>query len=112
MKSKGCDFGKYNSLSYRICCGLTEDGKMDYSTPHYEFHKYCQCEACNRRFKYNEGLQNSLTVITDNKEEFPEVEKLINNYSCNKDHYIGRKFISLINGAITERFYRRRLQHE
>lgn len=100
--NKDCDAGKYNSLVYRVCYGL-KDGKMDYSKTHYEFIKYCKCAACNRRFKYNEGLLNSLTITTDNKEEFPEVEKLINNYSCNKDHYIGRKFISLINGAITEK---------
>lgn len=105
MKSKGCDFGKYNGLSYRICYGLTDDVKMDYSTPHYEFHKYCQCEACNRRFKYNEGLVNQLTVTTDDKELFPEVERIINKYSCGEKQYIGRKYISLINGKVEEKLF-------
>lgn len=103
MKNKGCEIGNYNKLTYRICYGLTEDGKMDYSIPHYEFHKYCQCETCNRRFKYNEGLTNHLTVTTDEKERFPEVEGIMNNYTCGKNRYIGRKFISFINGEVEEK---------
>lgn len=101
--NKGCGFGKYNGLSYRVCYGLTEDGKMDYSTPHYEFHKDCNCEVCNKRFKYHEGLVNHLTVTTDDKEKFPEVERIINNYSCGESQYIGRKYISFMNGKVEEK---------
>lgn len=103
MENKGCEFGIYNGLSYRICYGLTEDGKMDYSTPHYEFHKNCHCEACNRHFKYNEGLTNHLTVTTDNMKLFPEVEGAIKKYTCGENHYIGRKYISFMNGKVKEK---------
>ena len=101
--NKGCGYGKFNNLQYRICYGLTEDRKMDYSTPHYEFIKYCSCEACNRRFKYHEGLGNSFTVTTDDKAKFQEIENMINNYTCNENQYIGRKFISLLNGKVEEK---------
>lgn len=105
VSNKGCEFGEYNGLTYRICYGLTEDGKMDYSTPHYEFYKYCHCEACNRRFNdrcfdYNVKPINSLTVTTDNMELFSEVEGIINNYTCGKKHYVGRKYILLFNGKV------------
>lgn len=100
MKSKGCDFGKYNGLIYRICYGLTNNGNMDYSTPHYEFHKDCHCEKCNNRSKYDRGLPNHLTVTTDEKDVFPEVERIINNYSCGENQYVGRKYISLMNGKV------------
>lgn len=101
--NRGCDFGKYNGLLYRVCYGLTEGRKMDYSTPHYEFHKYCNCEVCNKRFKYHEGLRNDLTVTTDDKEKFPEMERVVNNYSCGESRYIGRKYISFIDGEIKEK---------
>lgn len=108
MKSKGCDFGKYNGLSYRICYGLTEDRKMDYSTPHYEFHKYCHCATCKRRFndrQFNYDVEpiNQLTVTTDDMELFPKVEEIINNYTCDANHYMGRKFISFMNGEVEEK---------
>lgn len=105
---KGCEFGKYNGLSYRICYGLTEDGKMDYSTPHYEFHKNCFCKTCgrrfnDRRFNYNVEPVNSLTVTTDDTELFPKVEEIINNYTCGESQYIGRKFISFMNRKVEEK---------
>lgn len=103
MKSRSSDFGRYNGLSYRICYGLTEDGKMDYSTPHYEFHKNCNCEVCNRRLKRHEGLVNNITVTTDDEKRFPEVEKVINDYFCGKDHYIGRKYILFMHGCIEKK---------
>ena len=101
--NRGCGYGKFNNLQYRICYGLTDDRKMDYSTPHYEFIKHCTCESCNRRFKYHEGIGNSLTVTTDDKAKFPEIENMINNYTCNENQYIGRKFISLLNGKVEEK---------
>ena len=103
MKKRGYKVGTYNGLSYRVCYGLTKEGKMDYSTPHYEFIKYCKCEHCQRRFKYHEGIGNSLTVTVDDKGKFQEAEQLINNYSCGENHYIGRKFISFINGEREEK---------
>ena len=103
MKNKGCEFGSYNKLSYRICYGLTEDGKMDYSKPLYEFIKYCKCETCSKRLKYDRGPSNSLTITTDDINKFPEIEEMINNYTCGDNNYIGRKYISMKNGEIKKR---------
>lgn len=103
MKNKGCDFGKYNSLTFRVCFGLTEDGKMDYSTPHYAFIKYCKCSRCKMRSEWKRESVNTLTVTTDDKERFPEVEKIIDGYTCNSDYYIGRKYVSMENGKVEEK---------
>lgn len=105
MSKQGCDFGMYNGLSYRICYGLTETGKMDYATPLYEFKKHCKCDMCTKRLKYDRLPANSLTVSTDDKANFPEIEKLINNYVCGSDIYIGYKFVSMRNGNRTEKIY-------
>lgn len=75
---------------------------MDYSIPHYEFNKDCHCGKCNSRSKYDRGLSNHLTVTTDKMELFPEIEKIINDYTCGENHYIGRKYISFIYGETKE----------
>lgn len=106
MKSKGAEFGTYNGLSYRICYGLTKDVKMDYSIPLYEFHKYCDCETCKNRFYGNSPNRfpvNSLTVSTDDKSKFQEVKDIINNYTCEANSYIGRKFITMRGEKIEEK---------
>lgn len=102
MENKSCGFGSYNKLSYRICYGLTEDGKMDFSIPLYEFKKYCKCETCSKRLKYDKEPSNSLTVTTDDKNKFPEIEKIINDYMCGSSNYIGHKYISMKNGETKE----------
>lgn len=88
---------------YRICYGLTKEGRMDYSTPHYEFVKYCQCQSCQNRFQYSRYPKNSLTVTTDNKSKFPEIERILDEYICGENHYVGRKYISFINGEKEEK---------
>lgn len=95
MKSKGCNYGYYNKLSYRICYGLTEDGKMDYSKELYEFTKYCNCDYCKRRFKLERGVNNHITITTDNKNKFSEIEKIINNWECKSEKEEKRKYIKL-----------------
>lgn len=94
----GAEFGKYNHYTYRICYGLTKEGRMDYSVPHYEFIKHCRCENCQNRLKYDRFPSNSLTVTTDDKLKFPEIERILDKYTCNKTHYIGREYISFMNG--------------
>lgn len=93
MKSKGCDFGSYNGLSYRICFGLTEDGKMDYSKELYEFHKDCKCYDCTKNMNWNRIPPKHLTVTTDDKDKFPIVADLINNFTCSGRSQEDRKYI-------------------
>lgn len=96
-------FGKYNHYTYRICYRLTKDGKMDYSIPHYEFIKHCGCKNCQNRLKYDRFPTNTLTVTTDDKSKFPEIERILAEYICGEIHYVGRKYISLFNGERKER---------
>lgn len=96
---KGCEFGKYNGLWYRICYGLTQEGKMDYSKELYEFHKDCNCGNCKRRFKNNRGTPNHLTVTTDDKDRFHEAYTLITNYKCNSESAKNRLYINLFEGG-------------
>ena len=84
----GAEFGTYNHYTYRICYGLTKDGKMDYSIPHYEFIKHCRCKNCQNRLKYDRFPTNSLTIITDDKSKFPEIERILDEYACNEIHYM------------------------
>lgn len=95
---KGADFGKYDKYTYRICYGVTQDGKMDYSTPHYEFIKYCTCYLCARRLAWKRSPSNVLTVTTDDKSKFPEIKEILDKYTCGEKEYIGRKFILFLNG--------------
>ena len=95
MKSKGCEFGKFEGLCYRICYGLTPNGKMDYSKELYEFHKYCRCASCDYRSKSQRLPYNQLTVTTDDKSKFPEVVKILNNYTCNSNKLEKRQFIRI-----------------
>jgi len=103
MKNNGCEFGTYNKLTYRICYGLTEEGKMNYSIPLYEFTKYCNCEICNKRLKYDRKPSNGITIVTDDKNKFEEIKNLIDNYTCNSNYYDGIKHIGMKNGKIEER---------
>lgn len=103
MKSKGCDFGTYNKLSYRICYGLTNNGKIDYSIPLYEFQKNCKCISCSNRWNYEGKLRNNLTVTTDDTKQFSEVEKMIEGYACGSNAHIGRKYVTMRNGCKTEK---------
>lgn len=93
MKSKGCEFGTYNGVSYRICYGLTTEGKMDYSKELYEFKKHCQCPTCNRRLKYDREPVNQLTITTDDKSKFDEITNNIISYICNSDRKIENVYI-------------------
>ena len=95
MKSKGCEFGTYNKLSYRICYGLTKSGKMDYSKELYEFSKYCKCEHCDFRFKLKREPHNHITVTTGDKNKFLEVEKIIKNWECSSEKSEERKYVRL-----------------
>jgi hypothetical protein len=95
MKKESCDFGVYNGLSYRICYGLTNQGKMDYSKELYEFHKNCKCGYCDYRFKHARETVNHITVTTDNKTKFPEVEEIIKNWECESKTEQERKYIRL-----------------
>ena len=94
----GAEFGTYNRYTYRICYGLTKEGKMDYSIPHYEFIKHCRCKNCQNRLKYDRFPTNSLTIITDDKSKFPEIERILDEYAGNEIHYIGGQYISFVNG--------------
>lgn len=95
MKSKGCEFGSYNGLSYRVCYGLTEAGKMDYSRELYEFHKNCKCKHCNFRYKLNREPSNHITVTTDDKNKFLDVEKIIKDWDCKSEKSENREYIRL-----------------
>lgn len=99
--STGAEFGKYKHYTYRICYGLTKEGRIDYSNPHYEFIKHCRCVNCQNRLKYDRFPTNSLTVTTDDKSKFPEIERILDEYVC--DENVGRKYISFINGKREER---------
>jgi len=92
---KGSEFGDYKGLSYRICYGLTKDGKMDYSRPLYEFSKYCKCSNCDRRFKQSRDVPNHLTVTTADKNKFQEVFEMIISYTCNSDERKDRVYVRL-----------------
>lgn len=100
-KNEGCDFGYYNGLSYRVCYGLTKEGKMDYLIPHYEFHKDCKCEMCNKRLRHDKEPLNHLTVTTDDKSKFSEIAEIINNFVCGSNKMEERLYISFINGEKT-----------
>lgn len=102
-KNVGCDFGYYNGLSYRVCYGLTKEGKMDYSIPHYEFHKYCKCEMCTKRSRYDSEPSNHLTVTTDDKSNFSEIAEIINKYTCDSSKMEERIYITFISGTRTYR---------
>lgn len=95
MNNKGCEFGTYNKYTYRICYGLDEKGKMDWSTPYYEFYQICRCENCLTRSKYTNGITNSLTISTTDKNKFGEIEKILNDFSCGEKNYVGHKFMRL-----------------
>ena len=95
MLNKGCEHGKYNGLWYRVCYGLTNEGKMDYSKELYEFSKDCKCPKCEHRFKYERGLNNRLTITTDNKNKFQEVEETIQNWKCESDKVEKIKYIRI-----------------
>ena len=84
-QTKNSEFGYYNGLTYRICYGLTDDGKMDYSKELYEFSKYCNCSNCVNRLSYSRISPNHLTITTDDKNKFQEIFETITAYTCNSN---------------------------
>lgn len=89
---------KSDGLNYRVCHGLTKENKMDYDNPHYEFIKYCNCENCNYRLHEKREPSNSLTITTDNKENFEKITEIINAWTCDSSKQEERIFINMING--------------
>lgn len=93
--SEGCDYGTFNGHFYRICYGLTPEGKMDYTRKIYEFHKYCKCESCDYRSKEKREPHNQLTVSTYDKSKFTEVVEILNNFTCNSSRLEKRRFLRI-----------------
>lgn len=91
-KTMAADFGTYKNLTYRICFGLDKYGHMDYTIPHYEFHKNCFCQTCKRRMEWKQGLTNHLTVTTTDPSKFEEIYQIMKNYTCKSAVQLERTF--------------------
>lgn len=48
----------------------------------YEFHKACDCEACDSRHKFGKQPRNTITITTDSKSKFDEIEKMLKGWKC------------------------------
>ncbi len=66
-------------MYYRLCY---KGGIVKKGNELYEFHKLCDCEDCKNRFKYRNESINSITVTTDSKSKFDEIEKMLKDWKC------------------------------
>ena len=63
----------------------------------YEFHAFCECEGCKFRYKHNNQRRNQLTVTTDSKDKFRQVEKFVRGWRCkNGNKEIPTEYVNFI----------------
>ena len=78
---------------YRICY---KGGIAKKENELFEFHKICDCILCVNRYKFTGQPRNCLTVTTDSKEKFEEVDKIIKNWKCkNGNEWLKTEYITI-----------------
>lgn len=80
---------------YRLCY---KNGIAKKENELYEFHKLCNCEKCEFRYKYMKSTKNALTVTTNDKKCFSEVEKFMESWKCGSDSILPTKYVSFMKG--------------
>lgn len=79
---------------YRVCF---KNGVRKRKNTLFEFHKLCECPDCKYRYEVLHQHKNKITLLTNTKEKFAEVEEYLDHWTCkNKDKYIGTEYVHLM----------------
>ena len=61
--------------NYRVCRSLAGETL-------YELHKYCKCDDCERKLKYDRLPANKATATTDDISKVDKAAEFLENWSC------------------------------